>query len=82
MPGPRLQRAATIWPERIQLPIAKQNSNLRPIRTCLVFVCCKLASVKYKNDRNWWTHSLLGEAGGYAKDKHWVLLRLLSSDPA
>jgi len=32
--------------------------------------------VKYKGDPNWWTHSLLRE--GYGKDKHWVLLRLLS----
>ena len=54
-------------------------------------------SVKYKDDPNWWTHSLLLE--GYeteccvlvldsvtstpqGKDKHWVLLRLLSSDSA
>ena len=29
-------------------------------------------SVKYKDDPNWWTHSLLRE--GYGKDKHWVLL--------
>ncbi len=28
-------------------------------------------SVKYKDDPNWWTHSLLRE--GYGKDKHWVL---------
>jgi hypothetical protein len=33
-------------------------------------------SVKYKDDPNWCTHSLLGE--GYGKDKHWVLLGLLS----
>jgi hypothetical protein len=33
-------------------------------------------SVKYKGDPNWWTHSLVRE--GYGKDKHWVLLRLLS----
>jgi len=26
--------------------------------------------MKYKDDRNWWTHSLLRE--GYGKDKHWV----------
>ncbi len=31
-------------------------------------------SVKYKDDPNWWTHSLLRE--GYGKDKHWVLLGL------
>ncbi len=37
-------------------------------------------SVKYKNDPNWCTHSLLRE--GYGKDKHWVLLRLLSRDSA
>ena len=35
-------------------------------------------SVKYKDDPNWWTHSLLRE--GYGKDKHWVLLRLPSRD--
>ena len=33
-------------------------------------------SVKYKDDPNWWTHSLLRE--GYGKDKHWVLLGLPS----
>ncbi len=33
-------------------------------------------NVKYKDDPNWWTQSLLRE--GYGKDKHWVLLRLLS----
>jgi len=27
MPGPYLQRAATVWPERIQVPIAEQNST-------------------------------------------------------
>ena len=27
-------------------------------------------SVKYKDDPNWWTHSLLRE--GYGKDKHWA----------
>jgi len=37
-------------------------------------------SVKYKDDPNWWTLSLLRE--GYGKDKHWVLLRLLSRDSA
>ena len=37
-------------------------------------------SVKYKDDPNWWTHSLLRE--GYGKDNHWVLLRLLSRDSA
>jgi len=37
-------------------------------------------SVKYKDDPNWWTHSLLRE--GCGKDKHWVLLRLLSRDSA
>jgi hypothetical protein len=37
-------------------------------------------SVKYKDDPNWWTHSLLRE--GYGKDKHWVLLRLLSRHSA
>jgi hypothetical protein len=35
-------------------------------------------SVKYKNDPNWWTQSLLRE--GYGKDKHWVLLGLPSRD--
>jgi hypothetical protein len=30
-------------------------------------------SVKYKDDPNWWTQSLLRE--GYGKDKHWVMLR-------
>ena len=37
-------------------------------------------SVKYKDDPNWWTHSLLCE--GYGKDKHWVLLGLQSRDSA
>jgi hypothetical protein len=37
-------------------------------------------SVKYKDDPNWWMHSLLRE--GYGKDKHWVLLGLPSSDSA
>jgi len=37
-------------------------------------------SVKYKDDPNWWTHSLLRE--GYGKDKHWVLLGLQSRDSA
>ena len=37
-------------------------------------------SVKYKDDQNWWTHSLLRE--GYAKDKHWVLLGLPSRESA
>ncbi len=37
-------------------------------------------SVRYKDDPNWWTHSLLRE--GYGKDKHWVLLRLMSCDSA
>ena len=39
-------------------------------------------SVRYKDDpnRDWWTHSLLRE--GYGKDKHGVLLRLLSRDSA
>jgi hypothetical protein len=37
-------------------------------------------SVKYKDDPNWWTHSLLRE--GYGKDKHWVLLGLPSRDSA
>jgi hypothetical protein len=37
-------------------------------------------SVKYKDDPNWWTHSLFSE--GYGKDKLWVLLRLLSRDSA
>ena len=37
-------------------------------------------SVKYKDDPNWWTHSLLRE--GYGKDEHWVLLLLLSRDCA
>ena len=35
-------------------------------------------SMKYKDDPNWWTHSLLRE--GYGKDKHWVLLGLPSRD--
>jgi hypothetical protein len=35
-------------------------------------------SVKYKDDPNWWTHSLLRE--GYGKDKQWVLLGLPSRD--
>jgi hypothetical protein len=38
---------------------------------------CKF-SVKYKDDPNWWTNSLLRE--GYGKDKHWVLLPLLGRD--
>ena len=37
-------------------------------------------SVKYKDDPNWWTHSLWRE--GYGKDKHWVLLGLPDSDSA
>ena len=37
-------------------------------------------SVKYKDDPNWWTNSLLRD--GYGKDQHWVLLRLLSRDSA
>jgi hypothetical protein len=37
-------------------------------------------SVKYKDDPNWWTHSLLRES--YGKDKHWVLLGLPSRDSA
>jgi hypothetical protein len=37
-------------------------------------------SVKYKDDPNWWTHSLLHEC--YGKDKHWVLLGLPSRDSA
>jgi hypothetical protein len=37
-------------------------------------------SVKYKDDPNWLTHSLLRE--GYGKDKHWVLLGLPSRDSA
>jgi hypothetical protein len=37
-------------------------------------------SVKYKDDPNWWTHSLLRE--GYGQDKHWVLLGLPSCDSA
>ena len=37
-------------------------------------------SVKYKDDPNWWTHSLLRE--GYGKDKHRVLLGLPSRDSA
>ncbi len=36
--------------------------------------------MKYKDDPNWWTHSLLRE--GYGKDKHWVLLGLPSRDSA
>ena len=39
---------------------------------------CKF-SVKYKDDPNRWTHSLLRDGDG--KDKHWVL-RLLSRDSA
>ena len=36
-------------------------------------------NVKYKDDPNWWTQSLLREGYGMnGKDKHWVLLRLLS----
>ena len=35
-------------------------------------------SVKYKDDPNWWTHSLLRE--GYGTDKYWVLLGLPSRD--
>jgi hypothetical protein len=35
-------------------------------------------SVKYKDDPNWWTHSLLRE--GYGKVKHCVLLGLLGRD--
>ena len=31
-------------------------------------------SVKYRDDKNWWTHSLLRE--GYGQDKNWVLLKL------
>jgi hypothetical protein len=39
-------------------------------------------SVKYKDDPNWWTHSLLRE--GYGKHQHWVtvLLRFVSRDSA
>ena len=37
-------------------------------------------SVKYKDDPNLWTHSLLRE--GYRKDKHWVLFGLPSRDSA
>ncbi len=37
-------------------------------------------SVKYKDDPNWWTHSLLRE--GYGKDNHCVLLGLPSRDSA
>jgi hypothetical protein len=37
-------------------------------------------SVKYKDDPNWWTHSLLRE--GYGTDKYWVLLGLPSRDSA
>ncbi len=37
-------------------------------------------SVKYKDDPNWWTYSLLRE--GYGKDKHCVLLGLPSRDSA
>jgi hypothetical protein len=36
--------------------------------------------VKYKDDPNWWTHSLLRES--YGKDKHRVLLGLPSRDSA
>jgi hypothetical protein len=38
------------------------------------------SSVKYNDDPNWWTHSLLREGNG--KDKLWVLLPLLSRDSA
>jgi hypothetical protein len=31
---------------------------------------CGKFSVKYMDDPNWWTHSLVRE--GYGKDKHWV----------
>lgn len=37
-------------------------------------------SVKYKDDPNFWTHSLLREGSG--KDEHWVLLGLLRRDSA
>jgi hypothetical protein len=37
-------------------------------------------SVKYKDDPNWWMHSLLRE--GYGKVKHWVLLGLPSRGAA
>jgi hypothetical protein len=37
-------------------------------------------SVKYKDDPNWWTNSILRE--GYGKDKHWILLGLPSRDSA
>jgi hypothetical protein len=37
-------------------------------------------SVKYNDDPNWWTHSLL--RAGCGKDKHWVLLGLPSRDSA
>jgi hypothetical protein len=37
-------------------------------------------SVKYKDNPNWWTHSLLRE--GYGKDKYWVLLGLPGRDAA
>jgi hypothetical protein len=37
-------------------------------------------SVKYKDDPNWCTHSLLRE--GYGKDKHWVLLGIPSRESA
>jgi hypothetical protein len=37
-------------------------------------------SVKYKDDPNWWMHSLMRE--GCGKDKHWVLLRFLRRDSA
>ena len=40
----------------------------------------KFSVTLYKDDPNWWTHSLLRE--GYGKDKHWVLLRFLSRDSA
>jgi hypothetical protein len=49
---------------------------------CVIKACNKKGphagkfSVKYKDDPNWRTHSLLRE--GYGKEKHWVLLRLLS----
>jgi hypothetical protein len=40
----------------------------------------KAFSVKYKDDPNWWTHSLLREV--YGKDKHWILLGLPGRDSA
>jgi hypothetical protein len=52
------------------------------VRTCIciflfLFVCVRATVLQ---QGNWWAHSLLRE--GYGKDKHWVLLGLLSFDSA